>query len=220
MTSDTLLWGLVVASLVAVTLLGLLVIALLRSYASIVKVLHDAGIKITDEEPSPSAGVAAPEWNGAGRPATDLSGETLEGGIKALSVSGGESHLLVAFLSSGCAACVSFWRALRSNQGRLPDLDAQVVVVTKGPEKEEPAKLAELTGDRVEVLMSDESWDAYQVPLTPHFVLVDRASGRVIGEGSSSDPESLAQLMRRAAADARQVTRRELLTRQRGGDRG
>ena len=141
-----------------------------------------------------------------GSQAGPVSGETLSGGAKAITVTGSDDLLLLAFLSSGCGSCIEFWRTLRAKKGKLPGLDAEVVVVTKGPAREEPAKLAELAGERVEVLMSDESWDAYDVPLTPHFVLVDRSTGSVIGEGSSTDPDALAGVMARAAADAATCT--------------
>lgn len=218
MTSQTLLWGLLIAAIVAVALLILLVIGLLRSYGEIVKVLHDSGIRVDSTETQQPT-MPSPQPTGAtGEPARAVSGETLDGAAKAITVSGVDDHLLLAFLSSGCGSCMAFWRELRSNQGRLPDLDAPVVVVTKGPEREEPGKLAELTDGSVEILMSDESWNEYDVPVTPHFVLVDRSKGTIIGEGSSADPQSLARLMARAAADARNVTRRELLTRKPGGE--
>lgn len=217
MTSDVLLWGMVVTSLIAVGLLTLLVIGLLRSYGDLVRVLHDAGIRVeTDESPGPVS-VPSPQALSPGEPALAVSGETLEGSSRAVTVSGADDHLLLAFMSSGCGTCMTYWQELRKNRGRLPDLDAEVVVVTKGPEREEPGKLAELTNGKLDVLMSDESWNAYDVPVTPHFVLIDRSRGTIIGEGSSADPQSLAQLLGRAAADARNVTRRELLTRKSGG---
>jgi hypothetical protein len=221
MSTEPLLWSLVIAALIAIGLLILLVIGLLRSYGEIVKVLHDAGIRVDGDSGSASVNVATGTMTSTGAmtsngaEAKPVSGETLSGGAKAITVTGSDDLLLLAFLSSGCGSCIEFWRTLRAKKGRLPGLEAGVVVVTKGPAREEPAKLAELAGDRVEVLMSDQSWDAYDVPLTPHFVLVDRSTGVIIGEGSSADPDSLAGLMARAAADANNVTRRELLTRKR-----
>lgn len=219
MTSETLLWGLVIAALVAIALLILLVIGLLRSYGEIVRVLHDAGIRVDSSEPERTRAPTDISQQGAlspGGPAKPVSGETLDGATKAITVSGVDDSLLLAFLSSGCGSCMAFWRELRSNEGRIPDLDVPVVVVTKGPQREEPGKLVELTGGAVTVLMSDDSWAEYDIPVTPHFVLIDRSKGQIIGEGSSADPQSLAQLMGRAAADARNVTRRELLTRRTG----
>lgn len=216
---DSVLWGLTIALLVTTALLTLLVIGLLRSYGELVRVLHDAGIRVNRDEssrqtvPLSSSGHAAPGTN-----APELAGNTLSGGARVIATSGADDHLLVAFLSSGCGSCVPFWRELRANSGRLPNLDAEVVVITKGSEREEPGKLIELAGPELEVIMSDDTWSAYDVPLTPHFALIDRSRGTIIGEGSSADPDALADLMRRAAADARSVTRREFLTGSNGGD--
>lgn len=218
---DSVLWGLTIALLVTTALLTMLVIGLLRSYGELVRVLHDAGIKVNrDDAPRQSVPVASSGLASPGTSAPDISGDTLTGGARVVATSGAEDHLLVAFLSSGCGSCVPFWRELRANSGRIPDLDAEVVVVTKGPEREEPGKLSELAGDSVAVIMSDESWSAFDVPLTPHFALIDRSRGMIIGEGSSAEPSALADLMRRAAADARSVTRREFLTGSNGGDSG
>lgn len=217
--SDSVLWGLTIALLITTGLLTLLVIGLLRSYGELVRVLHDAGIKVnTDETPRQTVEVSSPPIAAPGSSAPGIAGDTLAGSARVVATSGSDDHLLVAFLSSGCGSCVPFWRELRSNQGRLPDLEAEVVVVTKGSEREEPGKLRELAGSDVQVIMSDDSWSAYDVPLTPHFALIDRSRGTIIGEGSSADPNALADLMRRAAADARSVTRREFLTGSNGGD--
>jgi hypothetical protein len=216
---DSLLWGLTIALLITTGLLTLLVIGLLRSYGELVRILHDAGIKVNrDETPQQTLPVSSSTLAAPGTSAPGIAGDTLGGGARVVATSGSEDHLLVAFLSSGCGSCVPFWRELRANQGQLPDLDAEVVVVTKGVEREEPSKLKELAGGEVQVIMSDESWSAFDVPLTPHFALIDRSRGVIIGEGSSADPNALADLMRRAAADARSVTRREFLTGSSGGD--
>lgn len=211
--SDSMLWGVTIALLITTGLLTLLVIGLLRSYGELVRVLHDAGIKVnSDETPRSTVPVASSTLAAPGTAAPGIGGDSIGGGARVVATSGADDHLLVAFLSSGCGSCVPFWRELRSNRGRLPDLDAEVVVVTKGAAREEPGKLQELAGSDVQVIMSDDSWDAYDVPLTPHFALIDRSAGTIIGEGSSADPSALADLMKRAAADARNVTRRQFLT--------
>ena len=216
---DSVLWGLTIALLITTGLLTLLVIGLLRSYGELVRVLHDAGIKVNrDEMPQQTVPVSSPALAAPGTKAPGIAGDTLAGGARVVATSGSDDHLLVAFLSSGCGSCVPFWRELRANRGQLPDLDAEVVVITKGAEREEPSKLQELAGSDVQLIMSDDSWSAFDVPLTPHFALIDRSRGVIIGEGSSADPSALADLMRRAAADARSVTRREFLTGSNGGD--
>jgi hypothetical protein len=63
------------------------------------------------------------------------------------------------------------------------------------------------------VIMSDDAWDAYRVPLTPYFMLVDE-NGNLIGEGSATDMGRLVDLFQQAVADS-DPTR--LNTRQREG---
>ena len=53
----------------------------------------------------------------------------------------------------------------------------------------------------VVTVMSSDAWDAYDVPMSPFFVLVDGPSGRVVGEGSGSVVGS-------GGRPARQVRRR------------
>jgi hypothetical protein len=51
--------------------------------------------------------------------------------------------------------------------------------------------------------MSTEAWADYEVPGSPFFVLVDGRSGRRIGEGVAHHFHQVAELVRRADADAR-----------------
>ena len=51
--------------------------------------------------------------------------------------------------------------------------------------------------------MSTEAWGDYEVPGSPFFVLVDGRSGRRIGEGVANHFHQVAELVRRAEADAR-----------------
>jgi hypothetical protein len=86
----------------------------------------------------------------------------------------------------------------------MPTPDTRPIVVTKGPSSESPAKVAEFAGPKMRVVMSDETWDDFKVPVTPYFMLVDR-SGRIVGEGSATNLERLLDLFRRSAADATPV---------------
>jgi len=72
----------------------------------------------------------------------------------------------------------------------------RVVVVAKGPESESPAELARLTGDAgLDVVLSSSAWTAWAVPGSPYFVLVDRASGGVLGEGTAGSWVQVASLL-------------------------
>jgi hypothetical protein len=65
--------------------------------------------------------------------------------------------------------------------------------------------------------MSDDAWDAFTVPLTPFFMLVDGA-GRVIGEGSATTWDHLIGLLRQSAADAQVPTHMDTVERERFTD--
>ena len=103
---------------------------------------------------------------------------------------------LLAFLTSGCSTCAGFWETLA--EPRLP-AGVQTVIVTKGPERERPARLRKLTPRGVPVVMSSQAWQDYAVPGAPYFVLVD---GGVRGEGLATTWQALASLVSDAIEDA------------------
>jgi hypothetical protein len=209
---------------VVVLVLAVLVAGLLRSHADILKALHDLGVGVgepgglhgqpSDAGAGPSAGVTGVpltigpplpgERDSTSTPA--IAGVTPGGDALAVSVTGGDHLTLVAFLSSGCATCAGFWKAFRQpDQLGLPDR-SRLVVVTKGPEMEIRAEVAAQAPPGLTVLMSTEAWADYEVPGSPFFVLVDGRSGRRIGEGVAHHFHQVAELVRRADADARDFT--------------
>ena len=97
---------------------------------------------------------------------------------------GSSPTTLLAFLSSGCAACGPLWESL-DQDARIP-IDARLVIVAKGPEQESMTSLRELAPRAREVLMSTAAWGDYAVPASPHFVLVDGGSGQVAGRGTAA----------------------------------
>ncbi len=125
---------------------------------------------------------------------------------------------LLAFLSSGCVTCQDFWDAF--GQGVTLELDGRevrIVAVTKGPGSESPGVIAQLTGPEFTTLMSDDAYDAYAVPVSPYFVLVDAHGSSILGEGAASSWAQLAGLLDRAVADRVSAlganrTRREVLS--------
>ncbi len=198
--------ALVVVLAVAVGLLALLVAGLLRSHAEILRILH--GLGVTEDEvlgSRPPAGGVPVRLSTAA--AADVTGATPAGGAVRVGVLAAGQPTLLAFLSSGCATCGPFWDGLGRADLPLPPGDPRVVVVTKGPEQESPPAVAALTPPRATVVMSSEAYEAYGVPATPYFVLVDGPSGRVAGEGTATSWEQLAGLLGRAAADAGHVAR-------------
>jgi len=219
-----------VAVVLVVALLGVLVVGLLRSHADVLRALHDLGVgeaQLRGEAPiaagRASAGIRTvpgvpepPEGSALGQ-LHDISGRLPDGGAARISLVGTEGTTLLAFLSSGCTTCQDFWRAFGTDEvSAVPGADTRVVVVTRGPEEESPAAVAELAPSRVTTVMSTEAWDDYDVPVSPYFLLVDGRAG-VVGEGASSSWAQVVDLLGKALADqgieaaAPQLTRRDLL---------
>jgi hypothetical protein len=213
--------ALVIVLGVAVLLLGVLVVGLLRSHAEILRRLHELGAGVYEADDGSDAGagvtssvalterpeirtqegVAAPRPDDT--PAFDLAGSTPEGAAKAVGVVGVAHSTLIAFLSSGCGTCGDFWRAFAEGEAdRLPGRDTRLVIVTKGPDEESPAAVAQLAPPGSITLMSSQAFSDYGVPVSPYVILVDGPEGRVVGEGAAASWAQVANLLRQAAADA------------------
>ena len=185
---------------VAIILLAILVVGLLRSNADVLRALHELGAT----EPGATASTrrhqhAVPEREGT---APDVAGSTLSGSAVHVGVTGAQHPTLLAFLSTGCSACVGLWDGLKTGVGRIGPDDTRIVVVTKGPEAESESKLRELAPDGISLVQSTEAWFDYEVPVSPYFVLVDGPLGSVIGEGSAASWGQVSSLMTQALADA------------------
>ncbi len=195
--------ALVAALTVAVLLLAVLVAGLLRSHAEILKALHDlgAGLELDRADPGPVPvtidGVRTPRADGAPAPEA-ITGSTLDGETAVVTLAGGTGTLL-AFLSSGCSTCQAFWDAFATDV-EVPG-GARLVVVTKDLDEESASALRSRAPRAVLLLTSSPAWEAFEVPGSPYFVLVD-AAGRVVGEGSAATWPAVATLMGQAHDDA------------------
>lgn len=195
--------AIVIAEALAIALLGVLVAGLLRSHAEILRQLHDLGVE----------GGAAPQFRtapGVAEPrarvakASDIAGHKPGGGAINLGVSGNAPTLL-AFMSSGCRTCAGFWEVF--GQGiELPGAGTRLAIVTKGPDSESESSVRALAPSGVTTVMSSKAWDAYEVPVSPYFVLVDQ--GRVIGEGAAASWGQVQSLLAKAVNDAGMVDNR------------
>ncbi|MDH3707962.1 MAG: hypothetical protein OES57_17995, partial [Acidimicrobiia bacterium] len=183
-----------------------------RAHAEVLRALHELGL---DDVLDPSTGASTagmrirtrpgvPEpRDGAGGQAHDIVGTTIDGGTQKVAVAGTDHLTLVAFLSSGCLTCATFWEAFADPaQRQLPGADTRLVVVTKGPEAESPSRLAQLVPAGVLTVQSDAAWDDYDVPVSPYFLLVDGHADAVVGEGAASSWEQVKDLLGQAMADA------------------
>lgn len=185
---------------VAILLLAVLVVGLLRSHAEILRALHELGVR-PDAEGSASVSGLRPSPRLAGNAPSDIAGTTPTGSTVHVGVTGSESRTLLAFLSTGCSSCLPLWESLRSENPVSDLTDTRLVVVTKGPEAESPSRLQQLAPPDTTVVQSSEAWDAYAVPVTPYYVLVDGATGEVVGEGSASTWAQVGSLIVQAADD-------------------
>jgi hypothetical protein len=178
--------ALVSVETVLLVLVIVLVAGLLRSHAELLRRIGPPG----DPEVPPT-----PAGTRELRPPA-IAGTTLAGDAVKLDFDGAASApTLLAFLSSGCSSCAQFWEALGTEA--LP-AGLRKVIVTRGGEREHPAKLRSLAPATVPVLMSSAAWEDYRVPGSPYFLLVD---GDIKGEGVASTWEGLSSLVADALAD-------------------
>jgi hypothetical protein len=195
--------ALVSVETVLLVLLVVLVAGLLRSHAEILRRLGPAAL---ESETAPlTAGLtpARPDSrNQADAPAAAIAGPTPGGDSISLDFEGGAAGpTLLAFLTTGCSTCAGFWDTL--GEPRLP-AGVQTVIVTRGAERERPARLRSLAPSGVAVVMSSQAWETYAVPGAPYFVLVDRV---IRGEGVATTWHALASLVSDAIEDQRETLR-------------
>ncbi len=182
--------ALVGAETVLLLLLTVVVIALLRSHAEILRRLGDGSDSANDAERE----LIAPAWHdGTGRAALDVAGSTLRGDAIKLAVGAGKPPTLLAFLTSGCSVCEGFWTAL--GQGCEAPGGARVIAVTKDASHERLVRLRELASERAPVVMSTAAWEGYAVPAAPYFIFFDGHSDAAAGEGTASGWAGLHSLL-------------------------
>jgi hypothetical protein len=172
----------VAAETLLLAVVGLFVVALLRSHAEILRRL---------EELAPQSPLPQPGDRAGGLPAASaLQGATPDGGARRIVLSPGPDTLL-AFLSTGCSTCLSLLESIR--EAALPR-DLRLLVVAKDAGVERP-RLLRPVAEHVELLLSTAAWEAFEVPGSPYFVHVDGATGRVLGEGSAGTWQQVTSLI-------------------------
>ncbi|MFZ0015526.1 MAG: hypothetical protein WAL25_15585 [Acidimicrobiia bacterium] len=182
---------------VVIVLLLILVAGLLRSHAEILRQLDRLGGGSAEPR---IPGDRRLRTTGLGRaPASEIVGTDPDGAAISVSLRHGRGETLLAFLSTGCASCRIFWSDLAMPE-KLPP-GTRPLVVTKGAGSESPGVVRDLAPQSVTVVMSDEAWDAFRVPLTPYFMWVDD-DGAISGEGSATDMNHLMSLFAQSSADS------------------
>jgi hypothetical protein len=195
---------LVIVETIALALMALLVAGLLRSHAEILRRLEAvapaAPAAVSGRRQSP--GTDLPPARDIVTPAFDIVGTTLDGdAVKLTMATGRPGGTVLAFLSSGCLSCRSFWDELRDGAADSLPGSPRVVVVTKDSTDESPSKLRELASEKGSPVMSTRAWEDYRIAGSPYFVHVDPAGG-VLGEGTAGTWGQVASLLRDAADDA------------------
>lgn len=189
----------------AVALLAVLVMGLLRSHAEILRALHALGVDLSDPPAHGALPVVTAGPVGAGiQVPGDISGVDPVGGSVSVALRGEGRLTLLAFLSSGCLTCRPMWEAMGAAGAEVPG-GARPVAVTKGPHQESPASVRELCGQDLTTVMSSDAWEAFAVPGSPYFVLVD-GTGRILGEGTAATWARVLELLGEALADDRRGT--------------
>ena len=201
---------------IAVAVLTLLVLGLLRSHADILRRLHelDGGLEgdatarpagprtVSRDEVRTFPQVQAPPEREGFTDSRDLVGVGVDDDALTIRVTGVEHRTLVAFLSGSCLTCQRFWDAFQKPQKLGLPRDVRPVIVTKGPEQESPAAIAQVAPPSVPVVMDSSAWEAYDVPGSPYFVLVDGRTGQVTGEGTGIDWGQVRGLLTQVQDDA------------------
>jgi hypothetical protein len=191
----------------AVIVLGVLMVAILRSHAEILRALHELGVPLDPDRDQGAVTAArrtpdAAVREGDSARASDIGGITPGGDAVAVAVTDTDERTLLAFLSSSCLTCRGFWESLGSQSQIDVPGSARVVIVTRDLHEESPASLAALASPGVLTVASSHAWDLYGVPGAPYFVLVDGPSGRIVGEGTGPTWDRVTTLLGQALLDA------------------
>jgi len=183
----------VIVETMVLALLSVVVVALLRSHAEILRRLpepeadisertHDDPIVLSD---GPRFPAHLPSPRRRATQARDISGTTLDGDAAVVSMAVG-SNTVLAFLSTGCLTCRTFWDGLQ-------------------PAVRTP--LRELAPPDVQVVQSSRAWEDFGIEMSPYFCFVDGTTGEVRSEGAAMTWEQVASLLRDALLDEELATR-------------
>ena len=187
----------IVVEAVVLALLTVLVFGLLRSHADILRRLH----AIDPDDDGAVAPARVPIALNGRRGAHDISGVGVNDSAAHIAIAATQHRTLVAFLSSGCLTCRTFWDAFADVDALDLPPDVRLVVVAKDPQEESVSVLRELAPAGLPVVLSSAAWEAYAVPGSPYFVLVDGAAGRVEGEGTGTSWPQVRNLIVSASDD-------------------
>jgi len=186
----------------AVGVLALLVFGLLRSHAEIIRALHRAGISLEESEGHAEQPGAPRELRSQpDGTAHDIVGVSPGGNLTKISVTGVRGLTLLAFLSSGCRTCETFWMAFAEPDLDLPGARTRLVIVGQDPPLESDTAFAGLAPPGVKAVLSSAAWQDYDVPGSPYFALVDGTNNRMVGSGTAAGWDQMRNMLRTALGD-------------------
>lgn len=206
--------ALIVVETVLLLVLSVLVVGLLRAYATVLQRLHrlDGGAELPAAPPfrtasgvmpppgeysSPGAGSKSEDW----AEAHDIVGQGLSGEVVSVRTVAVPHDTVLVFLSSGCSGCTGFWEQFADGTAVAAVGRSRLLVVTKSAEEESISLLRELCPPGVDLVMSSTAWSDYEVPGSPYVIVVDGRTGRVKGEGSGVSLQQVSGLMQQAYGD-------------------
>jgi hypothetical protein len=191
---------------VLLALLCILTVGLLRSHAEILRRTAPSAGGQANTDPGTDARLRSERLDHLPPPraedgtAYDISGQSLDGAAVKIAV-GAADNTLLAFLGSGCSACMPFWEGLSAVQdGGLPGT-TRIVVVAKDATHESPSRLRTLIPAGTRFVMSSSAYTDYNVELTPYFIYVEGTSNAVVSEGSAVTWSQVISLLRDSFAD-------------------
>ena len=193
---------LLIVAFVAIAILTLIVFGLLRTHADILRALDRAGISLDESAAASSVGPVPLSDPTRKEDVVEIVGTVPGGGPVAVSVTGAH-HTLLAFMSSGCKTCETFWSEFESPALDLPGEATRLVIVAQDPAHDSESRLAELAPSGVRTVCSSAAWEAYNVPGSPYFVLVDGPTMKVIGSGTATNWPQVRQLLVQAIGDSK-----------------
>jgi hypothetical protein len=191
------LTALVVIETIVLALLAVIVVALLRSHAELLRRLP---AQEDEHEHAPTLSSSLPVPKRQASEAHDVAGSTLGGDAVVVSAASG-TNTLFAFLSTGCLTCQAFWEGLQPGVRTAMPGDARVVVVVKDPAFESPSKLAALAPPDVPVVQSSAAWEDFGVQMSPYFCFVDGDTAEVRSEGAAMTWDQVRSLLTDALYD-------------------
>jgi hypothetical protein len=180
---------------VVILLLTVLVAGLLRSHAEILRRLHElgAGDDLTSAHTRTAVPLSPTRRPRALQetPGTAITGMSPQGATVSVALQGSRGYTLLAFLSSGCGTCKTFWAEFATDGHETPRGGVRTVIVTKSAMDDSLSDIRRLAPTDPLTVMSSEAWDDFKVPFTPYFALVDTERGVVVGDGAAAGWQQL-----------------------------